>query len=304
MGLGVAVLYGTLYPFFSELLTKRKVVVQPAFFNRVSIPVGLALLALLGICQLVAWRKASMENLRRRFLLPLQLTLIGLVVLSVLGMRHIPALLTCGLGGFIVITIGVDLWRTLVRRRRSSSESFWKIIIAQRPRYAGYLFHLGVVLMFVGIAVSATYQLEQEVQLRPSESFTLGDIEFQYKQLDVRRSEQRSVVFAEVSAHKNGKKIATVSPQKRFYGEPPDWQITTEIGLYTSLTFDIYVILQGWQEDQTAVFTFIINPWILWIWIGGFLMFTVAILLEMFPASRIKPDPAQVKDTSQVTAHD
>jgi cytochrome c-type biogenesis protein CcmF len=158
--------------------------------------------------------------------------------------------------------------------------------------------------MFIGIAVSATYQLEQEVQLRPGESFTLGEIEFQYKQLDVQRNERKNVVFAEVSVHKNGKNITTVSPQKRFYGEPPDWQITTEIGLYTSLTFDIYVILQGWQEDQTAVFTFIINPLILWIWIGAFLMFTVGILLEILPTGRVKTDTVRVKDASQVKTHD
>ena len=126
MGLGVAVLYGTLYPFFSELFTNQKVVVAPSFFNRVSMPVGLGLLVLLGICQLIAWRQASLDNLRKRFLLPLEIALVGVVLLFVLGMRHIPTLLTCGLGGFILATIGVDFGRAIVRRSKSSSQSLAK----------------------------------------------------------------------------------------------------------------------------------------------------------------------------------
>lgn len=289
MGLGVAVLYGTLYPFFSELFSKQKVVVETVFYNRVSIPVGLAILALLGICQLIAWRKASWENLRKRFLLPFQIALVGLVILSVLGLRHIPTLITCGLGIFVCATIFSDIWKTITRRRTPSPQAqqktFFTIMSAQRQHYAGYIFHIGVVLMFAGIAVSAAYQREKEVKLAPGESATLGDITFQYEDLNAQDNEQGGMVSAEVSIHKKEKHIATVVPQKRFYGEPPDWQVTTEIGLHTSLLSDIYVILQGWQDDKTALFTFIINPLILWIWVGGFLMFTIGIIFEILPRS-------------------
>ena len=142
--------------------------------------------------------------------------------------------------------------------------------------------------MFVGIAVSAAYQLEKEVKLAPGESAALGDLTFQYEQLTSQDSEQGGMVSAEISIHKKGEHITTVVPQKRFYGEPPDWQITTEIGLRTSLLSDIYVILQGWQDDKTALFTFIINPLIIWIWVGGFLMFTVGIVFEILPSGRVK----------------
>ncbi|MBD3305355.1 heme lyase CcmF/NrfE family subunit [candidate division KSB3 bacterium] len=287
MGLGFAVLYGTLYPFFSELFTGKKVVVNTSFFNRVSIPVGLLLLLIMGICQLIAWRKASLTNLRRRFLLPLEITVVGVILLAMLGMRHLPVLLTCGLGGFVVVTMGVDVVKSLLRSRRvlqtSSAEIVARLFFAHKQRYSGYIFHLGVVLMFMGIAVSSTYKLEQEVSLRPGESSTLGDIRFHYERLGVQEDIHKAAVFAEVSLYEEEKNFDTVLPQKRFYGEPPDWQTTTEIGLHTSLAKDVYVILAGWQEDETAVFNVMINPLIIWIWIGGFVVFTIGIVFVTIP---------------------
>ena len=288
LGLSVAVLYGTLYPFFSELFTKKKIVVDADFFDRVAIPVGIGILLLLGLCQLIAWRKASWKNLRTHFFLPFQIALVGLVVLSVFsGMRHIPTLFTCGFGLFILATIGTNIGRSLMPQNKSSADGFEKtaadIVLSQRDRYAGYLFHIGVVLMCVGIAVSATNKLEKAISLKPGETAALGELSFTYESLSMQEDKQKSTVVADVSIYKNEKKIASVAPQKRFYGDAPDWQVTTEIGLRTTLLSDIYVILQGWNDDQSALFTFIINPFIIWIWIGGFLLFTLGLLFEMLP---------------------
>ncbi|MCP4396887.1 MAG: heme lyase CcmF/NrfE family subunit [bacterium] len=307
MGVSVAVLYGTLYPFFSELFTQKKVVVDAVFFNRVAIPVGLSLLALLGLCQMIAWRKASWDNLRKRFLLSFQITLVGLVLLSVLsGMQSIPTLLTCGFGLFVLSTMGVNFGKSVMLRRKNSPQAFGKtavdIILSQRERYAGYLFHIGVVLMCVGMAVSASYKLEKEITMTPGESVALGDLNFKYDSLKMQKDEQKSTVVADVLIYKNNKQIASVMPQKRFHGKAPDWQVTTEIGLRTTLLSDIYVILQNWDDDQNALFTFIVNPFIIWIWIGGFLLFTLGILFEMLPETKKKETPVNSQKRSSQKA--
>ncbi len=273
MGLGFAVLYGTVYPLLSEIITGKKVIIGPSFFNTVSIPLGLVLLGLIGVCQRIVWKKSSSTILRTQFLFSLGVTLVGSILFFVLGIRHLTILLTCSLGLFVFITICVDIGKT-----------FW----SAKHRWAGYIFHLGTVVVFIGIAVSATYHLEQEIELQPGESSNLGGIRFQYERLGTHEDDQKGIMFAEVTVFKNEKKIATVKPEKRFYGDPPDTQVTTEIGLYSSLKEDIYVILAGWKEDQTAIFTFIINPLITWIWIGGFGIFTVGIFVVILPTSRVK----------------
>ena len=100
---------------------------------------------------------------------------------------------------------------------------------------------------------------------------------------------QKASVSAEITLLKGGKEITTIIPEKRFYGEGQRQQVTTEIGLRTSLLKDIYVILAGWEEDQTATFSFIIYPLIIWIWIGGFFVFTIGIIITILPRPRKLP---------------
>jgi len=305
MGLSVAIFLGTMFPFFSELFTGNKITTDAsaAFFNRISVPVGLVLLGLMGICQLFSWKKAPLDILKKQFLIPFGITLVGTALLFVFGVRHLTVLLTCGLGLLVLTAICDDVRNTFSRRRshkrssKSSRTQFARTLIAQRRRYAAYIFHLGTVLVYFGIAVSSAYQLEQEISLRPGESSTLGNVRFQYEQLKMYEDAQKDVVFAEVSVFKNDKKIATVRPEKRFYGSGSDAQTTTEIGLRSSLTEDIYVILAGWQEDRTATFVLLVNPLIIWIWIGGFFVFTIGIVVIMFSGSRGKESDKKVKPT-------
>lgn len=293
MGLSFAIFLGTMYPFFSELFTGTKMTIDASasFFNRISVPVGLILLGLMGICQQIPWKKPSLSTFGKRFLIPLSIALVGMVLLAVFGLRHLTALLTCGLGLFVITTICDDVRNTFSRYRghgtSSKKSNLIRMLIAQRRHYAAYIFHLGVVFVYLGIAISSAYQLEQETRLRPGESSTLGNIRFQYEQLKMYKDAQKGVVFADVTVFKNDKKIATVQPEKHFYGGGYDnTQVTTEIGLYSSLKEDIYVILAGWQEDQTATFTLLVNPLIIWIWIGSFFVFTIGIVVIMLPQSR------------------
>jgi cytochrome c-type biogenesis protein CcmF len=297
VGLGLAVFYGTLYPFIAEIITGKQVMFGSSFFTMVSVPIGLVLLGLIGICQRIAWRKASLGTLGNILVVPLAITTIGTILIFVLGMKNLLALLTCSLGLFVFATICADIGKTLLPKKSVKTHEKKPLIITfqkirQKHRDAGYIFHLGVVFIFIGIAVSSMYRLEQETELQPGESSTLGNIRFQYERLNTYKDARKNAVLAEVAIYRNGKKIAIVTPEKRFYGQSPNVQMTTEIGLHSSLKEDIYIILTGWREDQTAMFTFIIHPLILWIWVGGFVVFTIGILRAMIPGSgAIKDKP-------------
>lgn len=259
MGLGFAVLYGTIYPLLSELITGKNIAITPSFFNRISIPIGLCILGLLGVCQGLPWKHVSQKALWLKSLIsPGTAALATMILLLLFGVTQISTLLTCSFGVLVVSPLLVHIRKLL------------------QP---ASVFHLGTVLMCIGIAISSTYKLEKEVELSPGESSTLGHIRFQYVKLDSYEDEQKGVMFAEVALYNNEDHITTVIPEKRFYGQTPDYQMTTEVGLRMSLKEDIYVILEGWDEEQRATFLFIIHPMIIWIWIGGFVIFTVGMIL-------------------------
>src|SRR5881628_25603 len=105
IGLAFSVLWGTLFPILSELVQGTKVTVGPPFFNQVNIPLGLALLALTGVGPLVAWRRASLPNLRRQFAVPATVGAFTLLVLLVGGMHDFSALMAIGLGAFVLAAV-------------------------------------------------------------------------------------------------------------------------------------------------------------------------------------------------------
>ena len=256
MGLGAAVLYGTLYPLLSELVIGKKALLDRSFFNSISIPLGLIILALIGLCQLFSWKRGL---LKKKLFLSLGATIPVAILLFAFGMRDFLTLLTCSLGFFVVISILIN------------------VKTAFRPFS---VFHVGMVVIFIGIAISSTYKIESDVTLTPGESSTLGHVRFEYVGLDSYEDAHKGVVVANVEVYDGEKRIATLKPEKRFYGQTAeDAQVTTEIGLSTSVKEDIYVILAGWDENNRATFRFMIHPMIIWIWLGGLGVFTLGMIV-------------------------
>jgi cytochrome c-type biogenesis protein CcmF len=288
------VLYGTTASFIVELLGGRKFHLPPTIFDLIGMLLGFIILALMASCQVLGWKPMQQEQFTKTFFIPVILTLIGAGVLWVSGVKAWIPLIFCTMSLFIIVTAFTDFIKTISHRYRTLRQPFGQMLMrtitTQKPRYAGLLVHVGTAVLSIGIAISSTYKLEQEVRLAPGQSATLGGYEFQYKGLSVKEDAQKATVSAEITLAKGDKEITTIIPEKRFYGEGQRQQVTTEIGLRTSLLKDIYVILAGWEEDQTATFSFIIYPLIIWIWIGGFFVFTIGIIITILPRPQKLPE--------------
>src|SRR5437879_1771813 len=160
IGIAFSVLWGTLFPILSELVQGTKVTVGPPFFNQVNIPLGLALLALTGIGPLIAWRRASLPNLRRQFAVPVTVGGFAALVLLVGGMRDLYALLAIALGGFVAATIAQEFARGTRARPRQYPEvyplPYATLLGRNRRRYGGYIVHTGIVILFAARAGMAS----------------------------------------------------------------------------------------------------------------------------------------------------
>ncbi|MDX2056871.1 MAG: cytochrome c biogenesis protein CcsA, partial [Gemmatimonadales bacterium] len=159
VGIAFSVLWGTLFPIISEAVRNTKITVGPPFFNRVNIPLGLALLALTGIGPLIAWRQASVANLRRQFTLPVATGLVVTIVLVAFGMRDVYAIMAVGLAGFVAGTITQEFVRGVRARQRMHGENvltgLYRLVARNRRRYGGYLVHTAMITYFVAFAGNA-----------------------------------------------------------------------------------------------------------------------------------------------------
>jgi len=296
VGAAFAIFLGTIFPVISEAVRGVKISVGPPFFNQVNGPIFLAIILLAGICTLIGWRRPSIKNLVRNFLWPLAVALILVIVLFVLGVREWYALIAFPVCGFVLATIFYEWFRGTRARHRMRTEnylkSFWGLIVANRPRYGGYIVHIAVILIAIGVIGSSLYEVENEATLTPGESMTIKNYTLAYESLDYYETQSKEVVTATLSVYNHGKLIGKLIPEKYFHRSYE--QPVTEVAIRTTLREDLYVILVGWEESGLATFKVLINPLVNWIWIGGG-VFVLGGLIVFWPDRQKLPTPKSVK---------
>src|SRR3990172_5999387 len=186
VGAGFAIFWGTVFPFISEAVRGTKIVVGPAFFNEVTAPIFLAIIVVMGICPLIGWRKASMQNLLRNFSYPMVLSLGVGAAIYALGIRELLALLAFWALSFVAATILWEYFRGVrahIRRGDGYVMALPRLVWSNKPRYGGYIVHLGVLMVALGIAGSTGYKESKEVVLAPGESVSVKQYDLTFRGL-------------------------------------------------------------------------------------------------------------------------
>jgi cytochrome c-type biogenesis protein CcmF len=168
-----------------------------------------------------------------------------------------------------------------------------QLINKNRRRYGGYIVHIGVILAVIGIVGSTFFQTDIQKNLAPGETVTLGQYTLQFQKLKMAQEGNAQVIGADLLVFENGTQVDTIRPQKAYY--PAADQMTTEVAVRTTLREDLYVILAGWNDDGSATLKVIINPLVIWLWIG-FIVFIIGTLIAMLP------DPREAKAAERVRA--
>ncbi|MFQ5894892.1 MAG: heme lyase CcmF/NrfE family subunit [Nitrospinota bacterium] len=271
VGAAFAVFWGTIFPVISELVKGVKVTVGPPFFNQVNVPIFLALMAIMGVGPLIAWRKATLQNLRKNFTYPLLTALVAFFVFLFFGVREMLVTLALALCVFVLATIWLEFYRGARARRRMSGEgvgaALWDLLTRDKRRYGGYIVHLGVVILFVGVAASSAYQTVEEVRLRQGESFALNGFRLRYEGLRAGGNDLYRAWRAQLTVFREGRRLGVLYPEKRIYFRPE--QPTTEAAIRVTPREDLYTVFAEAEEDGTATFKFMLNPLITWVWAGG-----------------------------------
>jgi cytochrome c-type biogenesis protein CcmF len=177
-------------------------------------------------------------------------------------------------------------------RAENYLKAFWGLIWANRPRYGGYIVHIGIVILAIGVVGSSLYDVEKEATLRPGETMTINNYSLTYKNMDFYETQSKAVVTATLSVYNDGKLIGRLTPEKYFHRSYE--QAVTEVAIRSTLLEDLYVILIGWDEDGATAFKVLINPLVNWIWIGGMVV-VLGGLLAFWPERRklLAPEPAK-----------
>jgi len=297
IGILVVCFWGVIFPLISELATGQKVTVGPPFYERATAPLFAGLLFLMGIAPLAAWRHSTARTLGRAMWKPFLASLVVIVLVLVAGVRSLAALLGFWLTAFVVSVTLYEFWRGAVARHRKSGESLplalWQLIGRNRRRYGGYVIHLGVVLMAIGIIGIEIFQTETQGTIAQGERITLGEYAISYDELATfDTADGRNVARAVVSVYRDGEYVGELHPRRDYYYEAQ--QQMTIPGVRSTWENDFYVLLVDWQPVSTIGATFKIynNPLVNWLWLGGF-VFILGTMIAAWPDK--DPQPVAVK---------
>jgi cytochrome c-type biogenesis protein CcmF len=295
-GMALIVFLGTIYPTLTQVLRGLQVSLDASFYDRATGPLAMTLICLIGICPVIAWRRVTSENLRN--LLPPAIAALAMSAAAfVLGVRDVFPLISTAISVFVASSLLAIFARDLVTRHRSTGENYptavLTLIAKGRRRYGAYLIHLAVVLITVGVTGSRAYKSEQLVALNPGESTTIQNYMLYYEDYVIEElnpepeTYQSRVRFAtSVDVYGGDAKLATLVPEKNYH-----WVLdnpwVTEVAIRSNLKEDLYVILASLDEDGLAAFQIIINPLVVWIWIGGVLLL-VGTLIAAWPRRRAR----------------
>jgi cytochrome c-type biogenesis protein CcmF len=299
MGILIVCFWGVVFPIISELFTGQKVTVGTDFYNRANGPLFAGLLLLMGIAPLSAWGRSTYKTLGRAIWKPLLLSAIILILLVAGGVRQPFALLGFWLVAFVALVTLYEFWRASLARHHTHEESFpvalWRLIGRDRRRYGGYVIHLGVVMMALGIIGSQMFQIQTQGTLAEGQQLNLGPYSIRYNSLATfDTADGRNIARAVISVYKNGKYITQLYPRRDYYYESQ--QPMTIPGNYSTMEGDVYVILVDWQpvSQNGATFKIYLNPLINWLWFGGFI-FIMGTLIAAWPDREAEAEIARAR---------
>jgi cytochrome c-type biogenesis protein CcmF len=291
-----AILWGVIFPVLSESVRGIRSTVSVPYYNFFLVAFGLPLLALTGIGPLIAWRRATPGSLWRMFRWPVVSALAGAALLGLLGLGSSPAGLTAfSLCIFVTVTIGLEFARGTAARRAIAGGSWPRALVdlvsRNRRRYGGYVVHLAVVLLVVGIAASGAYGSVSEATLKRGQSMEIGGYTLTYQGLTQSRQANSTETAARLAVSRDGSALGTLSPGQRSY--PIEDRVTNEVDIHTSFTRgdDLYAILQGVSRDSVTIKA-LVNPMVSLIWLAG-------IVFLLGAAITIWPDPREARQLAR-----
>ncbi|MDY6964952.1 MAG: cytochrome c-type biogenesis CcmF C-terminal domain-containing protein [Halobacteriota archaeon] len=295
--LTLVILLGTLYPLISQAMMGFQVDVGADYYNNITVPIGGFLILLIGICPLLAWKKTSPDRLKKLFIFPIILSIIASIIAFAHGIVHFYAVCTVFISVFTISTHGIEFLKASRSKDKYALSNLLNAIGRNHRRYGGYVVHLAIVIMVIGIIGSSVYDNEETFILGLSESYEMDEYAFTYGGTVTNSTSDKESYIAIMDITKDGDRTSTATPSVERFTK---WGVKGNVYIYGTGFEDIYIIYgpeannrfdffyENYVNGQ-GVFSVKILPLISLIWFGTLIMFLGTLLA-------LSPDVGKVDD--------
>ena len=311
-------LWGVLYPLFSDLARDISVSVSAPYFDRTNGPVLLGIVVMMGIGPLLPWRKTSARSMKQWFMWPTLVGLLTIIVLVALGVQRPIAIFAFGVVAFVAASISEEWWRGTTARHRSGDNwvmAWWRLVNGNRPRHGGYIVHISILMLALGIIGTNFYQQRTDGALALGESIILDNYRIEYVDEGESIRDDRIAKWAEMSVYEinpddysqeiafaatqgssgftlkdsrlreNDNLIDQIEPWHGFY---PDFNMASvRSGIRSTIVEDLYVIPRDFLADGRVSIAVSINPLAWWLWVSG-PFFIIGTMVALWPQHAVE----------------
>jgi len=299
MALWIAIFWGSFgAPIISELFMDTEITLGVDYFMAVTPPLFAAMYILMGIAPLSAWTSMSASRLGKAIAVPFFLTIMSLVITVLMGTTNAFALFAYGIVLFAGYVALYEMYRGSAARVRNRGENWLKALLAlfsrNQRRYGGYVVHLGIVVIGLGVIGSTLFQYETRQTLSIGESVMIQNYELVYDDFTrAQASDGRWMSIADLKVVENGREIAALRPRIDHFEQMP----MTIAGAHSTLERDFYVLLTGTDNSARATFKVYINPLVNLVWWGG-LILILGTVIAAYPKDVV---PSRIRKTQRPT---
>jgi cytochrome c-type biogenesis protein CcmF len=266
----VAILWGTLFPVITQWLNGEKITLEKPWFNRILTPLGLALLLLMGVAPLLPWRRASPESLWRNFRLPGVAGCLTAAALFGAGVREIYPIVSLALCAFVALSIAIEFFRgaRVIAGKSGTSLLGGLVLLTRRNtrRYGGYIVHLGVVLIFIGLT-GAAFNRAAKAEVPIGGRMQLGNYALAVRDVSMGDDDNMLWQRASIDIYQGGEPVGDLEPQREVYKSSR--QSVGRVDIRHGWNEDLYVNFSGVANEGTADIEAYLFPLVSWLWIGA-----------------------------------
>jgi cytochrome c-type biogenesis protein CcmF len=222
VALCATIFWGTFFPLISELFTGEKSSLAAPWFDRYTTPLAILLVLFTGIGPLLAWRRVSWATAKRVFLAPaLSAAVVGVALaLFTDALHELWAFTLFVFATFALVGLGQEFWRGAAARRSlvggSMATALIGVVSRNRRRYGGYIVHIGIAVLLIGIAASSSFQTNRDIELRPGESAEVDGRTVTYLR-PTAAVDPDKFTFGGTVAMSQGGTTTILHPSRRFY---------------------------------------------------------------------------------------
>ena len=312
-------LWGVLFPLFSDLARDVSVSVSAPYFDRANGPVLLGIVVMMGVGPLLPWRKASSRSLKQWFIWPTAVGILTILVLLGLGVKRPVAIFSFGVIAFVALAILEEWARGTVARHRIGENwvtAWWKLVNGNRPRHGGYIVHISILMLGLGIIGTNFYQQRTDGALEIGQSLVIDNYRLEYVDNGNSTRPDRIAKWAEISVYsidvnnyvseKAAAKAqgstgftlddSTLRPGDRLISQIEPWHgfymdfnmASVRSGIRSTIVEDLYVIPRDFLPDGRVSLAVSINPLAWWLWAAG-PIFIIGTMVALWPQATDKP---------------